>query len=157
MERVIFEAMEKSIIGRKETVRLPDWEIEKITAKVDTGAYNCTIYASAVKEIQEKGQNLLEFILLAPADPGYTGKTIHTSKYKVKKVKNSFGQMEKRYLVLTTLSLGARTFSAAFTLSDRSKMKHAVLLGRKILKGRFLVDVEKTFLAGVPIIKEKQT
>lgn len=148
--------MEKSIIGRKETVRLPDWGIEKITAKVDTGAYNCTIHASEVKERKEEGKNQLEFILLAPSDPGYTGKKIHASHYKVKKVKNSFGQMEKRYLVLTTLSLGVRTFSAAFTLSERSKMKHAVLLGRKILKGRYLVDVEKTFLAGKPIIKGKQ-
>lgn len=149
--------MEKSIIGRKESVRLPEWDIAKITAKVDTGAYNCTIHASAVKEIQEAEKNLLEFVLLAPADPAYTGKKIHASKYKVKKVKNSFGQMEKRYLVLTTLSLGVRTFSAAFTLSERSKMKHAVLLGRKILKGRYLVDVEKTFLSGEPNIKGNQT
>ncbi|WP_439481827.1 ATP-dependent zinc protease family protein [Cyclobacterium plantarum] len=142
--------MEKTILGRKESISLPEWDIGKINAKIDTGAYNCTIHVSRATEIQEGGKKLLEFIPLEPSHKAFSGKKIQTAKYKVKKVKNSFGQMEKRYLVLTSLTIGDASFPAAFTLSNRSNMKNAVLLGRKILKGRFLVDVDKVNLAGNP-------
>ncbi|MBD3630218.1 RimK/LysX family protein [Cyclobacterium sp.] len=147
--------MEKTILGRKESISLPEWDIGKINAKIDTGAYNCTIHVSLANEIQEGGKKLLEFIPLEPSHKSFSGKKIQTAKYKVKKVKNSFGQMEKRYLVLTSLAIGDATFPAAFTLSNRSNMKNAVLLGRKILKGRFLVDVDKVNLAGNPKYKNQ--
>jgi hypothetical protein len=140
--------MEKIIIGRKETIDLPEWGIEAINAKVDTGAYNCSIHASFAEEVDMEDKKLLKVILLEPEDDGYTGEKIDIRHYKVKKVKNSFGQMEKRFLIQTSMIIGNRTIPAAFTLSDRKKMKNAVLLGRKILKGRFLVDVAKTKIAG---------
>ncbi|SHN03367.1 Uncharacterized conserved protein [Cyclobacterium lianum] len=140
--------MEKQVIGRKERISLPDWGIGSVIAKVDTGAYNCTIHASSVNEVREGGDTFLEFVPLAPSHAAYTGDKVKTKTYKVKKVKNSFGQIEKRYLLRTTLALGDFTFPAAFTLSDRSEMKNAVLLGRKILKGRFMVDVDKVNLIG---------
>ncbi|SEJ68526.1 Uncharacterized conserved protein [Cyclobacterium xiamenense] len=147
--------MEKSTIGRKELVALPGWSIEKIIAKVDTGAYNCAIHVDSVVEQVEQGQPILEFVLLSPSDPAYSGNKIRTANYRVKNVRNSFGQMEKRFLVHTRLTLGRQSIPVAFTLSERSKMKHAVLLGRKMLKNRFLVDVAKMYLAGEPIISNQ--
>ncbi|WP_375585452.1 ATP-dependent zinc protease [Cyclobacterium xiamenense] len=143
--------MNKAIIGRKELVGLPDWSIDAIVAKVDTGAYNCAIHADAVIEQTEQGQSILEFVLLPVSEPAFSGKKIRTTSYQVKNVRNSFGQMEKRFLVHTRLVLGAQSIPVAFTLSNRSKMKHAVLLGRKMLKNRFLVDVAKTYQAGKPL------
>jgi hypothetical protein len=35
-----------------------------------------------------------------------------------------------------------------FTLFDRSDMKHQVLIGRKFLRGRFVVDVAGKFVLG---------
>ena len=134
--------MEKTIIGRKEKIDLPEWNIIAINAKIDTGAYNCSIHATSVKENRKE----LEVILLDPEDERYTGKTININNYKIKKVKNSFGQIEKRFLIKTMMTLGGQQFKAGFTLSDRGKMKNNVLLGRKILAGRFLVDVEKVNL-----------
>ena len=140
--------MEKIIIGRKETIDLPEWGIKAINAKVDTGAYNSSIHVSSVEEVEVDNKKTLEIILLAPGDKGYTGEKINISNYKVKKVKNSFGHIEKRFLIHTTLTLGNHNCQAAFTLSDRAKMKNAVLIGRKVLKGRFLVDVEKVNRTG---------
>ena len=140
--------MEKIIIGRNETIDLPEWGIEAINAKVDTGAFNCSIHASFAEEVNREEKKFLEVILLEPEDEGYTGQKINIKHYKVKKVKNSFGQMEKRFLIQTSMVIGNHTIPAAFTLSDRKKMKNAVLLGRKILKGKFLVDVSKVKIAG---------
>ncbi|MDO6439527.1 RimK/LysX family protein [Cyclobacterium sp. 1_MG-2023] len=138
--------MEKTIIGRKEKIDLPEWNITAINAKIDTGAYNCSIHVTSVKEVLKDNRKELEVILLDPEDERFTGKTINIINYKIKKVKNSFGQIEKRFLIKTMMTLGGQQFKAGFTLSDRGKMKNNVLLGRKILAGRFLVDVEKVNL-----------
>ena len=99
-----------------------------------------------MKEVLKDNRKELEVILLDPEDDRYTGKTINIDNYKIKKVKNSFGQIEKRFLIKTMMTLGDQQFKAGFTLSDRGKMKNNVLLGRKILAGRFLVDVEEVNL-----------
>ncbi|WP_332911449.1 RimK/LysX family protein [Algoriphagus boritolerans] len=62
-------------------------------------------------------------------------------------MKNSFGQAEVRYLIVTKIKIAGETFSAEFTLSDRSNMKNSILLGRKILRDKFLVDVNKVNLS----------
>ncbi|WP_373497348.1 RimK/LysX family protein, partial [Aquiflexum sp.] len=64
-----------------------------------------------------------------------------------KKVKNSFGQAEVRYKVSTKVIMFGVEFEAEFTLTDRSKMRNPILLGRKILIGRFIVDVQEVNLS----------
>ncbi|WP_373524134.1 RimK/LysX family protein, partial [Aquiflexum sp.] len=64
-----------------------------------------------------------------------------------KKVKNSFGQAEVRYKVSTKVIMFGVEFEAEFTLTDRSKMRNPILLGRKILIGRFIVDVQEANLS----------
>ncbi|MEX2569202.1 MAG: RimK/LysX family protein [Cyclobacteriaceae bacterium] len=141
------EKNEKRIIGRKEKIDLPEWGILQIPGKVDTGAYNCAIHCSYSEEVLDKGKKVLEFIVLDPKNPFYKGQKIKTDQYRMKRVRNSFGQMEKRFLVKTRINLSGEEFDAGFTLSNRSTMKNPVLLGRKILKGRFLVDVGKINLS----------
>ena len=139
----------KKIIGRREKINLPKWNIFHINGKVDTGAYNCAIHASFTEEKNENGKNTLEFVLLGPSHPSYTGKKINTNQYKMKRVKNSSGQMETRYLVKTTISIFGEEIEAGFTLSNRSNMKNAILIGRKVLKVRYLVDVDKINLTQI--------
>lgn len=137
----------KRIIGRKEKVSFPEWDLWDIPAKVDTGAYNGAVHAVYAEEGLENGQKVLFFQILAPGHPFFKDKKLKTFRYSVKKVKNSFGQMEKRFLIKTPIRIFGEEFEAGFTLTDRSMMKNAVLLGRKVLKGRFLVDVDKSYLA----------
>lgn len=113
-------------------------------AKVDTGAYTSAVHAEQVKEESSDGEPVLSFCLLPPHHPKFTGKLIKTKNFSTKKVKNSFGQVEHRYKVKTKVEIMGEWFDAEFTLSDRKKMKNALLLGRKLLKGRFLVDVDFT-------------
>ena len=64
------------------------------------------------------------------------------------KVRSSNGEIQERYMVTTQVKLGKRKFKTEFTLTNRSEMKTPILLGRKALKGRFVVDVSKAFLLG---------
>lgn len=133
--------MEKKIIGRKEKISLPKLGLKLVWAKIDTGAYTSSIHAEQIREEEYKGKKVLAFQALLPGHPSFTGKTVRFENYREKKVKNSFGHAETRFLIETIIRLAGETYTAEFTLSDRSSMKNSILLGRKLLRDRFLVDV----------------
>ena len=133
--------MGKKIIGRKEKISLPKLGLKLVWAKIDTGAFTSSLHAEHIREEIVDGRKVLLFEVLMPGHKDFSGKTLSFEKYREKKVKNSFGQVETRFLIVTKVRIAGETFPAEFTLSDRSSMKNSILLGRKILQGRFLVDV----------------
>ncbi|HSJ66985.1 MAG TPA: RimK/LysX family protein [Anditalea sp.] len=139
--------IEKRIIGRREKITLPEWGLRMISAKIDTGAYTSSIHCEYAEEIEENGKMFLEFKLLALGHIKFKDRVIKTDNYSQKKVKNSFGVAEIRYKVNTIVNMFGEEFEAEFTLSDRSKMRNAILIGRKTLKGKFLVDVDQVNLS----------
>jgi hypothetical protein len=139
--------MEKKVIGRKEKISLPDLGLRSVWAKIDTGAFTSSLHAEAIREEVQDGKKVLKFEILMPKHKDFTGKTLSFEKYRQKKVKNSFGQAETRYLIVTKIKIAGDTFDAEFTLSDRSSMKNSILLGRKILQDKFLVDVNRVNLS----------
>ncbi|MEB2781647.1 ATP-dependent zinc protease family protein [Algoriphagus persicinus] len=139
--------MDQKIIGRKEKISLPELGLKLAWAKVDTGAYTSSIHAENLEVIEVNGKRVLKFQPLLPGHKLHTGEVVAFEHFREKKVKNSFGQTEVRYLIETTFELADETYAAEFTLSDRSSMRNAILLGRKILRNRFLVDVSKVNMA----------
>lgn len=125
---------------------MPGLGVNLAWAKIDTGAYTSSIHAEQIREEEVDGKKLLRFQILMPDHQKFSGKTLTFKKYREKKVKNSFGQTETRFLIETKIQLAGEVFRGEFTLTDRSSMKNSILLGRKILRGRFLVDVSKTNL-----------
>lgn len=127
-------------IGRAERIELPDYGIFGVPAKVDTGADSSSIWASGIIEENDE----LRFVLFAPGSPYHTGKEIVLKKgdYTVTRVANSFGHRELRYKVKLKIKVKERLVRAAFTLADRSKKTYPILLGRRLMKGKFLVDVQ---------------
>lgn len=136
-------------IGRAEEVVLPDFSLA-IVAKIDTGAVGCSVWASDINE-DETG---LSFKLLGSESPDYTGKTIFVKKgeYSQSIVKSSFGHKEIRYNTKFRIRLGGRLIKATFSLSDREKMVYPMLIGRRLLHGKFVVDVA----GGAPLIDEEE-
>lgn len=137
----------KKIIGRRERIILPDWKLKMISAKIDTGAYTSSIHCTFVEEREIDGKMALCYRVLGPSDKKYKDIIHQTNDYTQKKVKNSFGQAEIRYKVKTKVIMFDVEFEAEFTLTDRSKMRNAILLGRKIIQGKFLVDVSEINLS----------
>ncbi|SMD43202.1 Uncharacterized conserved protein [Aquiflexum balticum DSM 16537] len=137
----------KKLIGRREKITLPEWNLKNVTGKIDTGAYTSSIHCEYVEEKEEGGKKVLFFKVLEPSDKKYNGKILRSENYSQKKVKNSFGHAEIRYKVTTKVIMFGVEFDAEFTLTDRSKMRNPILLGRKILIGRFIVDVQEVNLS----------
>jgi hypothetical protein len=128
-------------------VDLPDWGLTTIEAKIDTGAYGCALHCHHVEVVDREGVPTLRFKLLDPDHPEYNDHYLHATKYSQKKVRSSSGQVEHRYSVKTKLRLFGRSFQTEFSLTDRQQMRYPVLIGRKFLNKRFLVDVSQKDLS----------
>lgn len=139
----------KTVIGRAEPIDLlaGSTEIAGIAAKIDSGAYSSSVWASNIREEND----VLVFTLLGPTHEAYTGEEISVKKYQKVKIENSFGKSEERYGVFLKVKFCGKRVTTFFTLSDRSKKIYPVLVGRKLLKGRFLVDVS----IGHPVADEE--
>lgn len=130
---------DKKIIGATEIVRFPELGWHDVTARVDTGAATSSIHCSRVKVIEKDGKARLSFYL--DVKKGAPKEAFSVSDFKERTVRNSFGQTEKRYVIKTVIVVAGRKIRTEFSLADRRKMSYPVLLGRKLLNGRFLVDV----------------
>ena len=137
----------KQVIGRVELLSFPDASITNLPAKVDTGAYRSSVWATHIRE--EGGR--LYFTLLGPRSAWYSGKELSVGEYKRVQVESSFGHKQTRYSIFLRVSIAGRTFTSNFTLANRATKTYAVLIGRKMLKNRFLVDVAQ----GVPLKDEE--
>lgn len=129
-------------IGRVERVSFPSLGAKKIPAKIDTGADSSSIHAAY---IHEDSTGLSAYIF---------GQKMHflPSQYVITRVENSFGHRETRYKVKLLIRIKGKKIRGTFTLSNRGSKTYQVLLGRRLLAGKFLVDVK----SGRPLIKKER-
>lgn len=137
------KANPKKIIGRKDKVDFPKMRLYDVDAKIDTGAYTSAIHCHNIKIKEKDGTNYVTFNLLDPSHPNYNDKRFTVPLYAKKRIKNSFGESEERCIIKTVISLFGEKFDIELSLTDRSRMDYPVLLGRKLLKKGFVVDVSR--------------
>ena len=129
------------IIGRAEPIDLVGVALG-VPAKIDSGAFRSSIHATDIKVRKKDGVETLSFSLLghpcAPVKRPYT-----TTEFTRIPVKSSNGLAEERYETTLKIKIGPRVFLTSFTLADRSNNVYPVLVGRKALKGRFVIDVTR--------------
>ncbi len=128
------------IIGRSDRIDFPEFGLKNLSVKTDTGAYTSSIHCSFAAVIEENGEKVLEFQLLDPSHPHFAPKKKRTTQFSLRTVKNSFGESEDRYAIRTKVIVFGEEHDIRLTLSERSNMKFPVLLGRKFLNGKFLVN-----------------
>jgi hypothetical protein len=142
----------KRVIGRKDMVDLPGLQLFDIDAKIDTGAYTSALHVKMIRPFEKEGKTWVRFRLLHPHHPAFNNKEFSMPVAAHKAIKNSSGEAEVRYIVRTTIVLFGRNYRTEFSLADRSRMECPVLLGRKLLYRKFLVDVTQKNLS----FKQKQ-
>ncbi len=131
------------VLGRSDRVDLPDLGLQDIHAKIDTGAYTSSLHCSRAGNVNGE----LEFILLDEEHPEFTGMPFRVKQFEQREIRNSFGEAELRYVIKTRIRIHGRLIRAEFSLSNRGNLRFPVLLGRKILRHRFLIDVTKKDLS----------
>ncbi|MCS7076544.1 MAG: RimK/LysX family protein [Bacteroidia bacterium] len=134
----IFTPPKKIKIGWLEEISLPEFKIDVIPAKIDTGAYTSSLHATKIRPFLKDGVSYVQFYANGQVK---CIKPVHSQRI----VKSSNGQEDLRIVIETIVVLGKRKILTEFTLSNREDMDYKVLLGRKFLRGRYIVDVSRTF------------
>lgn len=137
-------------VGWREWISLPDLGIERIAAKVDTGARTSVLHARDVVRLEAGGSTFIEFTppLLRHQERVQTWekggvRRVRAALADERIVRSSTGSDEHRYVVRTNVELGGESFECEFSLTTRARLRFPVLLGRSALRGRFLVDVNR--------------
>ena len=124
------------IIGWRERVSLPRLGVGTFSAKIDTGARSAALHATNI----ERDEHHVNFVLPLP-------RRHHHCRLPLKgmrRVKSSNGQIETRAVVETDVKIGKITLRIDVTLTDRTDMGVAMLLGRSSLGPDYLVHPTKT-------------
>jgi hypothetical protein len=136
----------KPFIGWREWVSLPELGIEKIKAKVDTGARTSALHAFSLHPFIEDGIQKIQFNI-HPSQHS-TEPTIDCIAHVVDKriVTDSGGHEEERFVIRTPVTIAGQTWSIEITLTEREGMLFRMLLGRSALRKRFIINPAKSFV-----------
>jgi hypothetical protein len=145
----------KITIGRSDKADFPELLLSEIDLKVDSGAYTSSIHCSNIKEVTVDGESLIQFTLLDPEHPFYNNKEFSSKNYASKIVKSSNGISEMRFMIHTEIIIFNKKFPIYLTLSERKDMKFPILLGRKFLNKKFVIDTVKKNLSHKLKTKDK--
>ena len=135
---------EKRIIGKKEKINILDLELYDLDAKVDTGADSNALHCDNI-EISKDGY--VSFCLLDEVHESYHGKRMTLPLYKVKRVRSSNGELQERPSIKVDVSFFGKKYSTVISLTNRADMRYPMLIGRKFLANKFLVDVSQEYIA----------
>lgn len=139
----------KTIIGRLESIALPELAIPELEVRVDTGAKTSSLHVDNIVKYIKKGQPYVQFDIHPDIHNVNRLVTCNTEIFDIRNIKSSNGEAEQRYVIKTPISLGSKTWSIEITLTNRSDMNYLMLLGREALGTAFLVDPSKVFLQKV--------
>jgi len=138
---------EKTIIGRLESIALPDLGIDDMQVRVDTGAKTSSLHVDNIVKYMQNGKPWVKFDI--HPDIHNVEKLISCKAVisDIRKIKSSNGTAEQRYVIETPMTLGKETWPIEITLTDRTDMNYLMLFGREAIGKRLLVDPSKVFLA----------
>jgi hypothetical protein len=147
----------KQVCGWREWVTLSELGVDKIKAKVDTGARTSALHAWHIHEVERNGEPWARFCV-HPNQRTMIGEVwCEAPIVDQRKVRNSGGKAEHRYVVETELKLGADAWPIELTLTSRDDMGFRMLLGRTAIRRKLLVDPGRSYLlGGKPEAKTRQ-
>jgi hypothetical protein len=138
------------VIGWREWVGLPDLGIERIKAKVDTGARSSSLHTFDVQEVERQGERWVRFKIHPQQKSNDRVVQAEAAILDFRSVRSSSGKSTLRPVILTHVELLGVTWPVELTLANRDEMGFRMLLGRQAFRRRFLVDGGKSYYGGKP-------
>ena len=134
---------EKKVVGWKEQVALPDLKIKSVIAKIDTGANLATIDADDIKFVTRKDVKYVKFTVKKRNN---TVRKTSAPLVGFKRIRSSNGDVERRPYIKTDILMDGITKNIELTLTDRGPMDYTMLIGRKALGRRWIVNPSISFM-----------
>lgn len=136
---------EKVVLGWREWISLPTFSKLPIKAKIDTGAKTSTLHARDIEIFTKQNKTWVSFEVV----PSIRTKQPILAKallFGYRTIKSSMGERAKRPVIQTLIRIGSEEYSIELTLENRSLMGYRMLIGRRALKKRFLINPSRSFL-----------
>jgi hypothetical protein len=137
------------LVGAVEMCGLPDFNIQGLETRIDTGAQTSSLHVDNIIEFKQDKKRWISFDI----HPDIHNVDIMVNKcarVKAKrKIKSSNGTKETRYIIDTNIILGHKTWPIEVSLTDRSGMTFLMLLGREAMAGHIIVDPGASFLVAL--------
>ena len=121
-----------------------------IKAKVDTGAATSALHAAKLERLEIDGDPWVEFTLRPNQRTSRGSQRVQAPMIDERRVRSSNGKVELRPVIETQLAIGDRMWAVQFTLTRRDTMGFRMLLGRRALRGRAIVDTSRSYAAPLP-------
>ncbi len=134
------------VIGWREIVAFPEWNVDGIEAKIDTGARTSAIH---VEDVVKLSGGRVRFHLVISRRSPFKHVPVTAELVRLSRVRSSSGQVQERYVVATTIRIGPVRRRIELSLVRRDKMLCRMLLGRKALRG-FVIDPHRKYVCGIP-------
>lgn len=135
-----------NLIGWKEFVALPQLKVDRIKAKIDTGARSSAIHAFNIQELSKNGTKIIRFQIHPIQRDDETIITTEAELLEYRQIRNSGGVAQLRPVIKTNVKLGKQIWSIELSLTNRDEMGFRMLLGREAVRNKFLVNPGKSFL-----------
>lgn len=135
----------KTVIGWREWVALPRLGVEQIKVKIDTGARTSAIHAFDIRPFERDGRRFVRFWLHPVQHHRLPAVDCEAPVIGERIITSSNGEKEHRFVIETDVTLGENTWPIELTLTNRDEMGFRMLLGRRAVRKRFVVDPGSSF------------
>lgn len=141
---------DKHVVGWREWVALPLIGVQRIKAKLDTGARSSALHAFNVKPLQRDGKLFVQFDVHPFQRNDEVYRTCMAEAVDYRWITNSGGGREKRFVIVTALQMGGDAWPVEVTLTDRDQMGFRMLIGRTAMERRLIIDPTVSYRLGKP-------
>ncbi|MEX5728187.1 hypothetical protein Ga0609869_001540 [Rhodovulum iodosum] len=133
------------VIGWREIVDLPDLGLDRVKAKIDTGARTTALHAGDLRFYDAGGAQWVEF---RPPDLGHVAPDLCRARVHDRRaIKNTSGVPEERVIIRTHLHIANRNFLIEVALANRGDMAFPIIIGRTAIRyHRLLVDSGRSWI-----------
>ena len=139
---------DKSLIGWREWLALPDLGIPGIKAKIDTGARSSALHTHDYEVFQRDGSDFVRFHLHPLVKMQKIELNCEAPLLGYRYVKDSGGHSQSRPFIQTRARIGEFEWEIVLSLTNRESMKFRMLLGREALAQNFNIDPSSSYLLG---------
>ena len=140
-------------LGWREWVALPDLDIGRIKAKIDTGARTSCLHTFRTEPYTDNGERRVRFWVHPVQNDLHQVIECDAKVLDERNVSDSGGHKELRLVIATTLVIGDQRWPIEMTLTNRDSMRFRMLLGRTAMEGRTTIYPEASYLAGEPALR----
>jgi hypothetical protein len=138
------------ILGWREWLALPELNIRRIKAKIDTGARTSALHAFYIDPYLKGSQHWIMFGIHPDQHSLDIVVECHAPVKDRRLVSDSGGHINRRYVIETLMILGHSVITAEITLTNRDSMKFRMLLGRTAMQNNFLINPQASYLMKKP-------